>query len=168
MLMRSRLCTESLGRRRMPTLQMEQRGFGNAWKRTQRCLVRTAEVGPARRKWQGLTLGFVCDSLVPRLDCAIKGSFGMNNVIIQALLERRRLQFTYNEKARLAEPQCYGIGAKGTELLRVHQIRGGSQREPLFDVAKMSNVVLLEEVFARPGPNYKRNDSAMKIIICQL
>jgi hypothetical protein len=95
-------------------------------------------------------------------------SFGMDQVIIQSILEKRRLRFTYNGKTRLVEPQCYGIGAKGTELLRVHQILGGSQREPLFDVSKMTNMVLLDEVFTKPGPNYKRNDSAMKTIFCQL
>jgi hypothetical protein len=92
----------------------------------------------------------------------------MNPVIAQSILEKRRLRFSYHGRTRLAEPQCYGVGAKGTELLRVHQIEGGGQREPLFDVAKMQDLVLLDEVFTRPGPNYTRNDSAMKLIFCQL
>lgn len=92
----------------------------------------------------------------------------MNQIIVDAIQKRRRLRFTYNGKTRLAEPQCYGMGAKGTELLRVHQIQGGSQREPLFDVSKMSDLTALNESFARPGPNYKRNDSAMTTIFCQL
>jgi hypothetical protein len=53
-------------------------------------------------------------------------------------------------------------------LLRVHQIRGGEQREPLFDVSKMRDLVALDEHFMNPGPNYKRNDSAMKTIFAQL
>ncbi|OUL98310.1 hypothetical protein A8M77_32200 [Variovorax sp. JS1663] len=92
----------------------------------------------------------------------------MNPLIVQAILEKRRLRFSYNGRVRLVEPQCYGIGTKGTELLRAHQIDGGAQREPLFDVAKMTALVLLDEVFTVPGPNYKRNDSAMKTIFCQL
>ena len=68
----------------------------------------------------------------------------------------------------MVEPQCYGIDTKGTELLRVHQLRGGSQREPLFDVAKIEDLVVLDETFDAPGPNYKKNDSAMKTIFCQL
>jgi hypothetical protein len=102
------------------------------------------------------------------VEVARKRSFGMDQVIIQSILKKRRLRFTYNGKTRLVEPQCYGIGAKGTELLRVYQIQGGSQREPLFDLSKMTNVVLLDDVFTKPGPNYKRNDSAMKTIFCQL
>ena len=92
----------------------------------------------------------------------------MNEIIIDAIRNRRRLRFTYNGKARLAEPQCYGIGVKGTELLRVHQIQGGAQREPLFDVSKIEDLIVLDESFTKPGPNYKKNDSAMKTIFWQL
>ena len=92
----------------------------------------------------------------------------MNHILVEAIRDKRRLRFTYNGTTRLAEPQCYGIGTKGTELLRVHQLRGGSEREPLFDVSKMTDLVALDEFFARPGPNYKKNDSAMKTIFCQL
>ena len=92
----------------------------------------------------------------------------MNPVIAQSIVEKRRLRFSYHGRTRLVEPQCYGVGHKGTELLRVHQIQGGTQREPLFDVSKIEDLVLLDQVFTRPGPNYKRDDSAMKTIYCQL
>jgi len=92
----------------------------------------------------------------------------MNQVIADAIAQRRRLRFTYHGKPRLAEPQCHGIGAKGTELVRVYQLEGGSEREPLFDVSKIEDLVMLDERFTRPGPNYKKNDSAMKVIFAQL
>jgi hypothetical protein len=92
----------------------------------------------------------------------------MNQIIANAIRQKRRLRFIYNGKSRLAEPQCYGVGTRGTELLRIHQLEGGSQREPLFDVAKMSDLVALDEHFTKPGPNYKKNDSAMATIFCQL
>ncbi len=92
----------------------------------------------------------------------------MNQQIVESICDRRRLSFTYNGRRRLAEPQCYGIGTKGTELLRVHQLQGGVESEPLFDVAKMQDLTVLDQHFARPGPNYKKNDSAMKIIFAQL
>lgn len=92
----------------------------------------------------------------------------MNDDIALAVRERRRLRFVYNGKPRLVEPQCYGSGAKGNELLRAHQLQGGAEREPLFDVAKIGDLVVLDERFTRPGPNYKRDDSAMKTIFCQL
>jgi predicted DNA-binding transcriptional regulator YafY len=92
----------------------------------------------------------------------------MNKVMVQSIREKRRLRFTYHGKPRLVEPQCYGVGNKGTELLRGHQIAGGLQREPLFDVSKIRKLVLLDETFTKPGPNYNKNDSAMKTIYCQL
>jgi predicted DNA-binding transcriptional regulator YafY len=92
----------------------------------------------------------------------------MNQTIVESIQRRRRLRFTYKGKTRIVEPQCYGVGRKGTELLRAHQLKGGLQREPLFDVSKIRDLVALDEFFTRPGPNYKRNDSAMKTIFSQL
>ena len=86
----------------------------------------------------------------------------MNEVIADSIRNRRRLGFTYHGIPRIAEPQCYGIGTKGTELLRVHQLQGGDQREPLFDVSKIRDLVTLDQVFTHPGPNYKKIDSAMR------
>ncbi len=92
----------------------------------------------------------------------------MNEVLVRAIKQKRKLRFLYNGKGRLVEPQCYGIGTSGNELLRVHQLQGGAQREPLFTVSKIVALELLNEVFDRPGPNYKKNDSAMKTIFAQL
>jgi predicted DNA-binding transcriptional regulator YafY len=96
------------------------------------------------------------------------GDRAMNELIAAAILERRRLQFTYNGELRLVEPQCYGVGHTGTELLRAHQLRGGVTREPLFEVGKMRDLQVLGETFTRPGPNYRKNDSVMRAIFCQL
>ena len=92
----------------------------------------------------------------------------MNEVLINAIKHKQRLRFLYNGRSRLVEPQCYGIGTRGTELLRAHQLQGGQQREPLFDVSKIVNVEVLNEGFDHPGPNYNKNDSAMKTIFAQL
>jgi hypothetical protein len=92
----------------------------------------------------------------------------MDQRLVDAVQQRRKLRFQYNGKTRLVEPQCYGIGSKGTELLRAHQLQGGEQREPLFDVSKMVDLEVLSDSFGRPGPHYKRDDSAMKTIYAQL
>ena len=91
-----------------------------------------------------------------------------HQLILESIRTRRRLRFLYNGKVRIVEPQCYGMGTKGTELLRAHQLQGGEQREPLFDVSKIEDLVRLDETFTKPGPNYKRDDSAMKTIFAQL
>lgn len=92
----------------------------------------------------------------------------MNELLVRAIEQKRRLRFLYNGRMRLVEPQCYGIGTKGTELLRAHQLQGGQEREPLFDVSKIDGLDVLDEPFDRPGPNYKRDDSAMKTVFAQL
>jgi len=35
-------------------------------------------------------------------------------------------------------------------------------------VSKISGLIALNVHFMKPGPNYKRNDSAMRTIYCQL
>lgn len=92
----------------------------------------------------------------------------MKTVLVNAIAQRKRLRFSYHGKPRRVEPQCYGIGHRGTELLRAHQLQGGSEREPLFDVSQITELEVLDEVFTRPGPHYKRDDSAMKTIFAQL
>lgn len=92
----------------------------------------------------------------------------MHDLLIAAIEEKRRLRFVYDGKMRLVEPQCYGVATSGRPALRVHQLQGGQQREPLFTVAKIEQLEVLAEVFTRPGPNYKKNDSAMKVIYAQL
>ena len=85
-----------------------------------------------------------------------------------AIHEWRRIGLRYNDKERVVEPQCYGRGTRGEDLLRVHQPKGGSAREPLFTVDKMEDLRILDERFDRPGPNYRMNDSAMVEIYAQL
>jgi hypothetical protein len=40
--------------------------------------------------------------------------------------------------------------------------------EQLFKLDKIKSFQLLDEYFTKPGPNYKKDDSAMKVIYCQL
>lgn len=92
----------------------------------------------------------------------------MNPLFVQAIQQKRRLRFTCKGKPRLVEPQCCGIGHKGTELLHVMQVQGGTQKEPLFDVSKMHGIELLADTFVRPGPHDRRDDSAMRTVLAQL
>lgn len=92
----------------------------------------------------------------------------VNALLVNAIQQKRRLRFRYNGRQRLVEPQCYGVGHPGAELLRAHQLQGGTPVEPLFTVAKIADLEVLDEVFDRPGPNYRKNDSAMKTIYAQL
>jgi hypothetical protein len=94
----------------------------------------------------------------------------LKNLICTAIENRQRIQFEYHDKVRIAEPQCCGISTAGKEVLRAYLLHGGSRPEQLFELGKMKSFHLLEEHFAKPGPNYKKDDSAMKpgSILCQL
>lgn len=92
----------------------------------------------------------------------------LRDVLIESIKARRTLAFTYNGRRRIVEPQCLGLGSKGRELLRAHQIEGGQQKEPLFDVARIEDFVALDRHFTKPGPNYKKGDSAMRTIFAEL
>jgi hypothetical protein len=92
----------------------------------------------------------------------------MHEELINAIHLHHRIQFIYNGVLRIGEPQCYGVGNKGTTLLRVYVLQGSSQPEPLFDVSKIKDLVLLDTFFTKPGPNYKKGDSAMKVIYAEL
>lgn len=92
----------------------------------------------------------------------------MHEKLLLAIRDRNRIQFYYNGKLRVGEPQCYGVGKKGTVLLRVYVLTGSSQPEPLFDVSKIQDLTLLDERFVKPGPNYKKGDSAMRSIYAEL
>ena len=92
----------------------------------------------------------------------------MHEKLLLAIHDRYLIQFVYHGKLRTGEPQCYGVGNKGTALLRVYVLSGSSQPEPLFDVSKIQDLTLLDERFVKPGPNYKKGDSAMRTIYAEL
>jgi hypothetical protein len=89
-------------------------------------------------------------------------------LICEAIGKMQRLQFMYNGKLRVVEPQFYGIGTKGIEQLRGYQINETPRLEKLFDVPRMEKVELLATHFDKPGPHYNRNDSAFVKEICRL
>jgi hypothetical protein len=90
--------------------------------------------------------------------------------LIAAIATKRRVAFTYHGRRRsVAEPQCLGFTFTDKESLRAYLPRGGGRTtEPLFTVAEMTDFVVLDEHFSRPGPNYKKGDSAMKTILAEL
>lgn len=89
-------------------------------------------------------------------------------LICSAIKYKQRIEFEYNDKRRMGEPQCCGISEAGNEVVRVHLLQGGSRPEQLFVVSKLRSLKVLDEFFQKPGPNYKKNDSAMVKIFCQL
>ena len=92
-----------------------------------------------------------------------------NPTLVDAIRTRRRVAFDYNGRTRVVEPQCLGVGTRGTVLLRAHVVADrGVLPAALFDVAKIARLTALDETFDGPGPGYRRDDSAMVTIFAQL
>jgi hypothetical protein len=95
--------------------------------------------------------------------------------ICEAIRKLVRLRFRYNGHDRVVEPYCLGLSYKGNEVLRAIQVRGsstharsGSHFGKLWNIAEMSEVLVLGEPFVADDPNYNPNDSAMRQIHCRI
>ncbi|PYJ21355.1 MAG: hypothetical protein DME99_08020 [Verrucomicrobia bacterium] len=88
-------------------------------------------------------------------------------VIVSAICNRNVLEFLYNGKPRIVEPQTYGISTAGHPLLRGYQRAGGSGSGQakglrLFETAKISRLKRTGEQFTKARPEHNPSDSAMK------
>src|SRR5207249_6004320 len=89
-----------------------------------------------------------------------------NTAICKAIQNKAVIQFNYEGKLRIVEPQCHGISKAGNELMRGFQTSGYSRSrrsiaEKLFEVAKISELKETGDTFSNPGPHYNPDDQAM-------
>lgn len=97
----------------------------------------------------------------------------MNQTIVAAIQQQRRLRIWYDPGGRIVEPHAYGTGSSGQHLLRAFQTEGASASGEhanwkLFRVDRISSLEMLDETFPGPRPGYRRGDSAMQRIFAQL
>ena len=100
----------------------------------------------------------------------------MNQLIVQAIEEKRLIELTYNGYSRIVEPHTYYRTINGHETLQCYQVQGGHssvKRDPDDDwgylaVPKIFNLSLLEKTFLGPRPDYKRPDGTKNTIYAQL
>jgi hypothetical protein len=95
----------------------------------------------------------------------------MNNIISQAILERRLLELRYSGYCRVVEPHAYGLSAEGDELLRCFQVSGGSESGEsvgwkLLKVREVFSLCLQAHRF-NTRANYRRGDKAISHIFEQ-
>ncbi|KEO75424.1 WYL domain-containing protein [Anditalea andensis] len=97
----------------------------------------------------------------------------MNDIIIEAIENRKILSFFYKEHYRVVEPHTFGIVSKGNENLSGFQIDGTSESIVvpdwgLFTIDKMVGLKILNESFVETRPNYTKGDSRMVEIYKEL
>ena len=81
----------------------------------------------------------------------------MDQHLVNAIRNRRMIEFDYGDHHRIAEPHVYGLNG-GVEQLLVYQVAGGSSSGGLpewrrVDVPRMSGLSILEDTFPGPRPN---------------
>jgi hypothetical protein len=92
---------------------------------------------------------------------------------VSALRQGKCLQLSYDGFYRIVEVHCVGYSTENHGLMRVYQVRGGSEsNEPVgwkmmrLDEGLSAHVT--DEKSQAPRTGYKRNDKAMKRIIAQV
>ena len=94
----------------------------------------------------------------------------MQDVICQAIREKRLLELQYDGQTRRVAPHVYGIDAAGDELLSCYEVWGGSDGEPAgwrsLRLAQISELTLTSKRFA-PRPEHQRADGAIARVFCR-
>ncbi len=83
------------------------------------------------------------------------------------------LEVSYDGFARVVEVHAVGIASEGNAVMRVWQVRGGSvHNEPvgwkLLRLDETRALALANEPSAAPRKGYRRGDSAMQHILCEI
>ena len=91
------------------------------------------------------------------------------NVICDAIRNRRVVQFTYERRVRSAEPHLLGYDADGDLTLSAWQLSGGSGvgwRD--FHVSKLSALSITGTTFQGPRDGYNPRDTTLARVLCRL
>lgn len=97
----------------------------------------------------------------------------MNSEIIEAINNRKLLEFTYDGCHRIVEPHTYGVSTADNEVLSAYQIDGQCNKGKvpdwkLFKIDKIESLIVLDDCFENERSGYRRGDKRMKLIICEL
>ena len=97
----------------------------------------------------------------------------LSDIACSALRSGKVLELRYDGFSRSVEVHAVGFSKEGYKLMRVWQIRGGSDSgEPIgwklmrLDEVRAANIS--DENSLAPRVGYRKNDRAMTRIICQL
>jgi len=99
----------------------------------------------------------------------------MNQIICDAIRNRRVLKFTYDGHPRIVEPHAYGLTRARTrnEVMRCYQTGGTSRYSKvpewkLMKVNLIKSLTVTEKHFVGERDGYQRGDRGMSTIFCEL
>jgi hypothetical protein len=95
----------------------------------------------------------------------------MQDLICQAIREKRLLELEYEGQALRVAPHIYGIDAAGEEMLSCYQVWGGVGGEPAgwlsLRLAEIAQLKLTSKRFA-PRLQHQRSAGAIARVFCQV
>jgi hypothetical protein len=95
----------------------------------------------------------------------------MQDMICQAIREKRLLELHHDGHARRVAPHIYGIDAAGEELLTCYEVWGGEDGTPAgwrsLRLAEVSQLKLTSKRFA-PRPENQRQEGVIARVFCQV
>lgn len=96
----------------------------------------------------------------------------MNEDIVEAIENKKLIEFLYDGESRIVEPHCYGVTTKGNDAIRAFQVDGysssGKMGWKLYDLSKVDDLNISGKTFYSPRPGYKKGDRGMDDIYCEL
>ncbi len=98
----------------------------------------------------------------------------MRQIIIDAINKNLRIKLNYHNYFRIVEPHTFGRNKAGNDMFCAWQVSGGSaSNEPIgwknfLILSDINGVELLNEAALTPRKGYKRGDSRMSVIYCQV
>ena len=97
----------------------------------------------------------------------------MKSEICEAINNWNLIEFYYDGYPRVVEPHTFGVSSKGNDILSAYQVGGGSKQGKvedwrLFTIDKISSLSVLKETFTDARNGYRKGDSRMVQIYCEL
>lgn len=103
----------------------------------------------------------------------LKRDFMDPSLACEAISKGCRLEVRYDGFTRVVEVHAVGTSKSGNAIMRVWQVRGGSASGSqtgwkIFRLDEIVGAELSDEPSTAPQPGYKRGDSAMARVICEV
>ena len=97
----------------------------------------------------------------------------MQDEICNAIANRNLIEFSYKEHYRLVEPYTLGVNTRGATVLSAFQVGGQSSTRPIpcwgqFNIEEIKELKITTQKFTGNNIEYRRDDSRMTHIYCQL
>lgn len=92
----------------------------------------------------------------------------MNQVIIEAINNKKQLQVTYNDAVRVVEPHAYGYDKNDKLKVRVFQTDAEHEGWRLFNEDAILELAVLDTSFEGPREGYQRGDRHIVAILAEL